>query len=303
MPLLTFNPCKNGNFFGSFHFCLSSCRHSVDSLSGSASRGKRSRRLQKNPCGNVPIRMGRLLRGEGMPLLTFNPCKNGNFFGSFHFCLSSCRHSVDSLSGSASRGKRSRRLFYTRHRGGRSCLHPTGLFRSFLAAGLLGHLQKAQDLRIAGGSGGVKDHTLAEIMTEGLRKALAGFFHLRLIPFLTDTGARRSDLDFRGRYDAFLGTGLVFGSKWCILVEAVLYALHKKCQQKLCTTSKGKGGFRRSVRVTEFGRGISPEGQTGSRIPDLALKKGRFVHFMLPSKTAGQERRRGGGEGGAPRES
>ena len=117
MPLLTFNPCKNGNFFGSFHFCLSSCRHSVDSLSGSASRGKRSRRLQKNPCGNVPIRMGRLLRGEGMPLLTFNPCKNGNFFGSFHFCLSSCRHSVDSLSGSASRGKRSRRLFYTRHRG------------------------------------------------------------------------------------------------------------------------------------------------------------------------------------------
>ena len=62
--------------------------------------------------------------------------------------------------------------------GGRSCLHPTGLFRLFLAAGLLGHLQNAQDLRVVGGSGGVKVQALAEILAEGLGKALAGVFHL-----------------------------------------------------------------------------------------------------------------------------
>ena len=33
MPPFTFNPCQNGNFFGSFHFGDSSCRHFVDSLS------------------------------------------------------------------------------------------------------------------------------------------------------------------------------------------------------------------------------------------------------------------------------
>jgi len=99
-------------------------------------------------------------------------------------------------------------------------------------------------------------------------------------------------LNFRGRYDAFLRPVLVFGSEWCILVEAVLYALHKKCQQKLCTTSKGKGGFWRSARVTEFGRGISPTGRTGSRFPALPPNKGLFVHFMLPLWTAGQEKRR-----------
>ena len=32
MPPFTFNPCQNGNFFGSFHFGDSSCRHFVDSL-------------------------------------------------------------------------------------------------------------------------------------------------------------------------------------------------------------------------------------------------------------------------------
>ena len=32
MPPFTFNPRKNGNFFGSSHFCVSSCRHFVDSL-------------------------------------------------------------------------------------------------------------------------------------------------------------------------------------------------------------------------------------------------------------------------------
>ena len=35
---------------------------------------------------------------KGMPPFTFNPCQNGNFFGSFHFGDSSCRHFVDSLS-------------------------------------------------------------------------------------------------------------------------------------------------------------------------------------------------------------
>ena len=32
MPPFTFNLCQNGNFFGSFHFGVSSCRHFVDSL-------------------------------------------------------------------------------------------------------------------------------------------------------------------------------------------------------------------------------------------------------------------------------
>ena len=32
MPPFTFNLCQNGNFFGSFHFGFSSCRHFVDSL-------------------------------------------------------------------------------------------------------------------------------------------------------------------------------------------------------------------------------------------------------------------------------
>ena len=32
MPPFTFNSCQNGNFFGSFHFGFSSCRHFVDSL-------------------------------------------------------------------------------------------------------------------------------------------------------------------------------------------------------------------------------------------------------------------------------
>ena len=32
MPPFTFNPCQNGNFFGSSHFGVSSCRHFVDSL-------------------------------------------------------------------------------------------------------------------------------------------------------------------------------------------------------------------------------------------------------------------------------
>jgi len=62
--------------------------------------------------------------------------------------------------------------------GGRSCLHPTGLFRSLFAAGLPGHLQNALDIRIAGDCDGVKVHALAEILAEGLGKALAGFFHL-----------------------------------------------------------------------------------------------------------------------------
>ncbi len=42
MTPFTFNTCKNGNFFGSFHFCFSSCRHFVDSLkkaAGSPLRG------------------------------------------------------------------------------------------------------------------------------------------------------------------------------------------------------------------------------------------------------------------------
>ena len=39
MPPFTFNPCQNGNFFGSFHFGDSSCRHFVDSLEPSLSDG------------------------------------------------------------------------------------------------------------------------------------------------------------------------------------------------------------------------------------------------------------------------
>ena len=35
--------------------------------------------------------------GDGSSPFTFNPCQNGNFFGSFHFGDSSCRHFVDSL--------------------------------------------------------------------------------------------------------------------------------------------------------------------------------------------------------------
>ena len=62
--------------------------------------------------------------------------------------------------------------------GGRSRLHPTGLFRLLFAAGLPGHLQNALDIRIAGDSGGVKVQALAEILAEGLGKALAGVFHL-----------------------------------------------------------------------------------------------------------------------------
>ena len=39
MPPFTFNLCQNGNFFGSFHFGFSSCRHFVDSLSPSFRMG------------------------------------------------------------------------------------------------------------------------------------------------------------------------------------------------------------------------------------------------------------------------
>ncbi len=39
-----------------------------------------------------------IVNGTGMPPFTINPRKNGNFFGSSHFCVSSCRHFVDSLS-------------------------------------------------------------------------------------------------------------------------------------------------------------------------------------------------------------
>ena len=40
---------------------------------------------------------GESARGDGNPLSRYNLCKNGNFFGSSHFCFSSCRHFVDSL--------------------------------------------------------------------------------------------------------------------------------------------------------------------------------------------------------------
>ena len=40
---------------------------------------------------------GESARGDWLFPLAFDICKNGNFFESFHFCLSSCRHFVDSL--------------------------------------------------------------------------------------------------------------------------------------------------------------------------------------------------------------
>ena len=40
---------------------------------------------------------GESARGDGNPLSRYNLCKNGNFFGSSHFCFASCRHVVDSL--------------------------------------------------------------------------------------------------------------------------------------------------------------------------------------------------------------
>ena len=42
---------------------------------------------------------GGIVKGGGYAPLHVQSSKNGNFFGSFHFCLSSCRHFVDSLKG------------------------------------------------------------------------------------------------------------------------------------------------------------------------------------------------------------
>lgn len=88
------------------------------------------------------------------------------------------------MGGAASREKGASHLFIPGVGGGRSCLHPTGLFRSFLAAGLLGHLQKVQSIRVIGGSGGIEDQALAEVLTKRLGKALAGVFHLGSLSFL-----------------------------------------------------------------------------------------------------------------------
>ena len=38
-----------------------------------------------------------IVKGDGESPFTFNLCKNGNFFERSHFCVSSCRHFVDSL--------------------------------------------------------------------------------------------------------------------------------------------------------------------------------------------------------------
>ena len=43
------------------------------------------------------VLQGGSVKGDGESPFTYNPCKNGNFFGSSHFCRSSCRHFVDSL--------------------------------------------------------------------------------------------------------------------------------------------------------------------------------------------------------------
>ena len=78
MPPFTFNLCQNGNFFGSFHFGVSSCRHFVDSLrAGGGSPG---------PCEHWALwfseegeRAARVLRegrrDEGIP-----PCADGVTF-------------------------------------------------------------------------------------------------------------------------------------------------------------------------------------------------------------------------------
>ena len=88
--------CKNGNFFGSFHFCLSSCRHFVDSLRGGRDKSLPPQTVGKPPGQRVDTHGG-IVKGGGYAPLHVQSCKNGNFFGSFHFCLSSCRHFVDSL--------------------------------------------------------------------------------------------------------------------------------------------------------------------------------------------------------------
>ena len=51
------------------------------------------------PIQNKSDSHGESARGDGNPLSRYNLCKNGSFFGSSHFCLSSCRHFVDSLTG------------------------------------------------------------------------------------------------------------------------------------------------------------------------------------------------------------
>ena len=48
------------------------------------------------------VLQGGSVKGDGESPFTYNPCKNGNFFGSSHFCPSSCRHFVDSLRGRCS---------------------------------------------------------------------------------------------------------------------------------------------------------------------------------------------------------
>ena len=48
--------------------------------------------------------MGRAREGIGYSLSQFNLCKNRNIFECFCFCLSSCRHFVDSLKTAALSG-------------------------------------------------------------------------------------------------------------------------------------------------------------------------------------------------------
>ena len=55
---------------------------------------------------------GERREGAGVRLLAYNPCKNGNFFESFRFCFSGCRHFVDSLKSPASAKYRRRTVYY-----------------------------------------------------------------------------------------------------------------------------------------------------------------------------------------------
>ena len=176
---------------------------------------------------------------------------------------------------------------------GRDGLRPTGLLHSLLATGLPGHFDQTQDLGIAGGSSGIENHAIAEILTEGLGKALAGVFHMNKDSFPDKYRGGACSLNSRGRYDAFLRSAMIFESEWCILVEPVLYAVHKKCQQKLCTTSKEEERVWRAVRAMELDRGIS---QRVSQVLDSPLSLQKRVTLCIPCCLQGRKVRKEMGE-------
>ena len=70
-------------------------------------------------------------------------------------------------------------------------------------------------------------------------------------------------------------------SEWCIHVEAVLYAFHKKCQWKLCTISGETKSFVIHIPGCALDCGFASEGENGSGSQTPYEKTGDFVQDML----------------------